>query len=44
MPKDVTQCGLLPVAYTIGDDFKLAERRPPQHITYWNTWKSPLEN
>lgn len=44
MPNDVTQCGLLPVAYTIGDDFKLAERRPPQHITYWNTWKSPLES
>lgn len=42
MPDDVTQCGLLPVAYTIGDEFKLAERRPPQHITYWNTWKSQL--
>ena len=44
MPADVTQCGLLPVAYTIGDEFKLAERRPPQHITYWNTCKSQLES
>jgi nitroreductase len=42
IPNDVTQCGLLPVAYTVGDDFKLATRRPPEHITYWNTWKQPL--
>ncbi len=39
IPEDVTQCGLLPVAYTVGDDFKPAERRPPEHITYWNGWK-----
>jgi len=43
IPADVTQCGLLPVAYTKGLDFKPATRRPPQHITYWNTWKAPLE-
>lgn len=43
IPDDVTQCGLLPVAYTRGLDFKIAERRPPEHITYWNTWKAPLE-
>lgn len=42
IPDDVTQCGLLPVAYTIGDDFKPATRRPPEHITYWNAWKQPL--
>ena len=41
IPEDVTQCGLLPVAYTKGDDFKPAERRPPEHITYWNRWKQP---
>jgi len=40
IPDDVTQCGLLPVAYTIGDEFKPATRRPPEHITYWNTWKN----
>ena len=40
IPKDVTQCGLLPVAYTRGLDFAPAARRPPEHITYWNTWKS----
>ena len=39
IPDDVTQCGLLPVAYTRGDDFEPAARRPPEHITYWNSWK-----
>ncbi len=39
IPSDVTQCALLPVAYTVGDRFKPAERRPPEHITYWNRWK-----
>lgn len=32
IPDDVTQAALLPVAYTQGDDFKPAERRPSQHI------------
>ncbi len=43
IPNDVTQCALLPVAYTLGDEFKPAERRPPEHITYWNQWKAPLD-
>jgi nitroreductase len=38
IPDDVTQCGLLPVAYTIGDDFKPAERPDPETITHWNGW------
>ncbi len=38
IPGDVTQVALLPVAYTIGDDFKPAERRPIDEITYWETW------
>jgi nitroreductase len=37
---DVTQIALLPVAYTVGTDFKPAARGPVEHITYWNTWKS----
>ncbi len=40
IPDNVTQCCLLPVAYTIGDDFKVAERRPPEHITHFDTWQS----
>lgn len=39
IPDGVTQCGLLPVAFTKGDDFKQATRRPPEHITYFDTWK-----
>ncbi len=42
IPDDVTQVALLPVAYTVGDDFKPATRPPPEHITYWNGWKQPL--
>jgi nitroreductase len=38
MPTDVTQCGLLPVAYTLGTDFKPAERPDPESIVHWNGW------
>jgi nitroreductase len=38
IPEDITQVALLPVAYTIGTDFKPAERRPVEGITYWDTW------
>jgi nitroreductase len=40
IPDDVTQVGLLPVAWTKGTDFKPAERPPPERITYWNEWKA----
>jgi nitroreductase len=35
---EVTQCGLFPVAYTIGTDFKRAERIPGAEVTHWETW------
>jgi nitroreductase len=35
---DVTQAALLPVAYTIGTDFRAAARRPIEEITHWNSW------
>lgn len=38
VPDDVTQVGLLPVAYTIGTDFKPAKRPPVEEITYWDGW------
>lgn len=38
IPADVTQCGLLPVAYTIGTDFKPAQRPSPDSIVHWNGW------
>jgi len=39
IPETVTQAALIPVAYTIGDDFKPAKRRAVEKITYWNGWK-----
>lgn len=38
IPDTVTQVALLPVAYTIGDEFKPAKRKPAADVTYWNTW------
>ena len=38
IPDDVMQVALLPVAYTLGTDFKRAERPPIADITHWNTW------
>ncbi len=34
----VTQVALLPVAYTVGTDFKPAQRPPVENITYWDSW------
>ena len=38
IPDDVTMAALLPVAYTLGDDFKPAARPPAEDITYWDAW------
>jgi uncharacterized protein (TIGR02118 family) len=38
IPKDVTQVGLLPVAYTRGMDFKPAARPAPESITHFDRW------
>jgi nitroreductase len=38
IPESVTQAALLPVAHTIGTDFKPAVRPPPETVTWWNTW------
>ena len=40
IPGSVTQAALLPVAYTIGTDFKPAIRPPVDTVTWWNTWGS----
>jgi nitroreductase len=39
IPDTVTQVALLPVAYVTGGDFKPAERKPVEAVTYWNRWK-----
>ncbi len=38
IPEDVTQAAMLPVAYTIGTDFKPADRPPVEQITYFDGW------
>ncbi len=38
IPDDVLQVALLPVAYTLGTDFKRAKRPPVANITHWNRW------
>jgi nitroreductase len=38
LPEIFHQVALLPVAYTLGLDFKPAPRLPTQHVLHWNTW------
>lgn len=38
IPDDYTQVALLPVAYTIGTDFKPADRPPVESIVHWDGW------
>ena len=35
---EVTQVALLPVAHTVGDDFKPAPRRPVDEVIHWERW------
>jgi len=43
IPEGVAQVALLPVAYTRGDDFRPAPRRPLEEISYWNSWGRPRD-
>jgi len=38
VPESVSQVALLPVAYTVGLDFKPAARQPIEGFTYWNRY------
>lgn len=38
LPESIQQVAMLPVAYTVGTDFKRAERPPPETIIHWNGW------
>lgn len=42
IPSDVTQAGLLPIAYTTTTDFRPAPRTPVEQLTYLDTWGNPL--
>jgi nitroreductase len=35
---DVMQIALLPVAYTIGTDFRPGRRKPLDTMAHWDTW------
>jgi nitroreductase len=35
---DVTQCGLFPVAFSVGTDFKRAQRVPAAEVIHWDRW------
>jgi hypothetical protein len=34
----VTQVALVPVAHTVGDDFRPASRRPVDDVVHWDAW------
>jgi nitroreductase len=36
--EQVTQVGLIPVAYTLGTDFKPAVRKPLDKVLHWDRW------
>jgi nitroreductase len=36
--EQVTQAALIPVAYTLGTDFKPGPRKPLDDIVHWNAW------
>lgn len=38
IPDGVTQVALLPVAFTIGTEFKPARRPEPEEVVSWNVW------
>lgn len=39
IPDGFLQVALLPVAYTVGVDFKPAQRPAPETVTFWNAWE-----
>lgn len=39
IPDSVTQVALIPVAYYTGTDFRPANRKPAEQVTYWNGWR-----
>jgi nitroreductase len=42
LPEDVTQVGLLPVAYTTVPDFRPPARQPLRAVAHLDTWGNPL--
>ncbi|MFI2667130.1 nitroreductase family protein [Micromonospora carbonacea] len=42
IPDDALQITMLPVAYTVGTDFRAAARRPVNSVTYLDRWGVPF--
>ena len=38
IPDDVLQVAMLPVAYTVGTEFKVGTRPPPDDVIHWDHW------
>lgn len=38
IPRGILQCALLPVAYTLGTEFRPAARRDVSNVMRWNSW------
>jgi nitroreductase len=41
IPREVSQVGLVPIAYTKGTDFRPARRPPVEDVTYWDEYATP---
>ena len=42
IPDGVTQIAMIPVAYTIGTEFKPADRSPVEEVSYLDDWGEPV--
>ncbi|MBM7517499.1 nitroreductase family protein [Nocardioides nitrophenolicus] len=42
IPEDAVQVTLLPVAYTVGTEFKVAARKPVAEVAYLDHWSTPF--
>jgi nitroreductase len=42
VPEGFVQTCLIPVAYYTGDDFKPADRRPVEEVTFLDRWDNPI--
>jgi nitroreductase len=43
VPDGVTQVGLVPIGYYLGEAFRAADRIPAVQRTYWNRWADPAD-
>jgi nitroreductase len=44
IPEGVSQAGLIPVAYSRGQDFKRGARRPLEEVTFYDRWGQTVDD